>query len=104
MPRFVGRPVIVEAHSFEGNVAFWPEPFRLAVRRHYPDGTIGVAVGSELRTAKYGDWVVHGPDGLFTVMTPAAFEAMFSPQAVPAPSPAPPAASPRRDSRRGSHV
>jgi len=101
MPQFVGRPVIVEAYPFEANVAFLPEAFRQAVRRHFPDGTIGVAVGSELRVAKYGDWIVHGPDGLFTVLTPAAFETMFSPMAPPAPSPAP--APARREQRKSTH-
>jgi hypothetical protein len=106
MPQFVGLPVIVEAYRFETNVAFMPEHFRRAVRRYYPDGTVGVLVDNALRICKHADWIVQGPSGDFTVMSPAAFEASYAPfvAEVPAPPLAPVVMPERRAHRRTQNV
>lgn len=77
MPRFIARPVIVEAHQYSGHTHDLPHAFQLAVLRHVVGGTIEVATGDGARPCKCGDWIVRGPDGQFSVMRAATFEAMF---------------------------
>lgn len=79
MPRFVARPVVVEAHHLLESVNAMPEAFRLAVRRFLPNGTIEVMTGDGMRICRHTDWVMRGPDGEFSVMKNATFEAMFEP-------------------------
>jgi hypothetical protein len=83
MPRFVARPVTVEAFQFTGTVAFWPEPFRRAVVRHISGGLTDIQTADGVRPVRNNDWVVHGPSG-FSVLREAAFEAMFEEVAPPA--------------------
>jgi hypothetical protein len=90
MPRFVARPIVVEAHQYDGNTVAMPDAFRMAVRRHLPGGTVEVMAGEQLRACKHGDWIVRGPDGQFSVVRDAAFETMFEPhRAAPAALPEP---------------
>lgn len=87
MPRFIARPVIIEAHQFDkGTIGQWPDSFRLAVRRRMPDGTVEIMTGDGARNCKHRDWVWRGPDGEFSVSREAAFEAMFD-EHVPAAEP-----------------
>lgn len=81
MPRFIARPISVEAYRFEGNIVLWPDEFRFVVTRHFGDGTISIATGDGARVCRYGDWVINGPNG-FEVVHAAPFEAMFA-EAVP---------------------
>lgn len=85
MPRFVARPVVVEAHQFLGaSLTFaMPDAFRRAVVRFLPDGQGVVATGEGERSCVYGDWIMRGPDGSFSVVRAATFEAMFAQQAPP---------------------
>lgn len=78
MSRFVARPITVEAVRFEGTISFWPESFRLAVRRHQPGGITEIFTGDGVRPVLFGNHVVRGPDGLFTVWREAAFETWFA--------------------------
>ena len=78
MPRFVAKPMIVEAHQNMGQP--FPPEFALAVLQHRTDGMIDIATGDGTRPCKYTDWVVRGPSGQFSVMRDADFEAMFEPQ------------------------
>jgi hypothetical protein len=80
MPRFVTRNVTINAVQFTGDIAFWPEAFRLAVRRHLSGGITEIMTGDGVRACRYGDWVVNGPDGAMTVWKDAAFEAFFAPK------------------------
>lgn len=77
MPRFIARPITVEAHQFTGDVALWPDPFRLVVRRH-GDGRTEILTLDGARPVRYGDFVMHGPGG-FSVVHEAEFEASFDP-------------------------
>jgi len=77
MPRFIGKPVIVEAFQFEGHTHTMPESFRLAVRAHRVGGIIEVMTGDGVRACRHGDWLVHGPDGTFSVQRGALFETWF---------------------------
>lgn len=79
MPRFVANPVIVSCERFTGTIDQWPESFRLAVRRHLAGGITEIMTGDGVRPVRYGDWVVHGPDGLFTVWHESQFETFFAP-------------------------
>lgn len=83
MPRFVARSIIIEAVQNTGSIAEWPDPFRMAVVRYMPGGTIDVMTGDGARQCRYLDWMVRGPDGQFTVVRDAAFEAMFELHAEP---------------------
>jgi hypothetical protein len=85
MPRYVARPVQVTAFQYDGHTHEWPEAFRMAVRRHLPGGTVEIMTGDGLRPCKHGDWIMHTPDGQFSVVRDAAFETMFEPQR-PAPA------------------
>lgn len=78
MPRFVARPIVIEAHQFDGHTVAMPDAFRMAVRRQLADGTIDVMTGDGLRSCRYGDWIVHGPDGQFSVVRASTFEMMFA--------------------------
>lgn len=87
MPRFIAKPIVVEAHQFDAaTVSAMPEAFRFAIRRHLPDGTVEVMTGDGLRICRHGNWIVRGTDGDFTVMRNRAFEALFEPHVV-APAP-----------------
>lgn len=99
MPRFVAKPTIVEAIQYDGHMSLMPESFRLTLRRHLADGTVEIMTGDGARACKYGDWIVHGPDGLFSVMRNATFEAMFTPHVVQEPTPQPAPAVPATKSR-----
>lgn len=108
MPRFVARPVMVEAHQWTGHTHLMPEAFRLAVRGHRAGGIIEVMTGDGVRQCKHEDWIVHGPDGSFSVQRNAMFETWFAPvvpaiEPVAQPTPiATPAA--RADTRRKAHA
>jgi hypothetical protein len=79
MPRFIARPVEVEAHQYDGTTVCMPDDFRRALRRYLPDGTVEFMTGDGPRPCKYRDWVMRGPDGQISVIRDAAFEAMFAP-------------------------
>lgn len=118
MPRFVAIPIQIEAFQYDGHISLMPDSFRMTLLRHLNDGTIEIRTGDGARSCKYGDWIVHGPDGLFSVMRNATFEAMFTPHVAevaaerskrvmadalaemdkltPQPAPPIPAAAPRR--------
>lgn len=83
MPRFVGKPTIVEAEQFLGSIAFWPESFRRAVVRHLPGGTTEVRTAEGVRPVKQNDWILRGPYGDFSVMKPSAFETFFTEHEAP---------------------
>ena len=83
MPRFVARPVLVEAFQFDGTTVGMPDAFRAALLRHLPNGTVEFMTGDGPRPCKYHDWIVRGPDGPFSVMREAAFEMMFAPVVTP---------------------
>lgn len=85
MARFVANPVIVEAVQYRsGDVACWPDEFRRALHRHIGGGRVEVTTGDGPRPLRDGDWVVHGPDGLFSVWREAAFEVWFALRVPPA--------------------
>lgn len=83
MPRFIARPVVVEAHPFLGDISQWPDAFRLAVVRHVPGGLTEIRTSDGTRPCRYGDWIVRGSDGTFTVMHEATFETMFEEHTAP---------------------
>lgn len=89
MPRFTALPVTVEAHQWAGHMHMLPEPFRIAIRTHRPGGMIEVMTGDGIRQCRHEDWIVRGPDGQFSVMRAAAFEAMYGPQEEPPAAPIP---------------
>ena len=94
MPRFAARPIGVTAFQWTGHTHMLPEAFRLAVCRHLVGGMIEIRTGDGPRVCKHDDWIVHGPDGLFSVLRNAAFETMFEPQPQPQPQPQSPAPIP----------
>jgi hypothetical protein len=79
MPRFVAKPVTVEAHMWDGHMHMMSDAFRRSVLRHLPNGTVEINTGDGPRPCAQGSWIVHGPDGAFSVMRKAAFAAMFKP-------------------------
>jgi hypothetical protein len=79
MPRFVARPVQIEAHQWEGHTHELPESFRRAVTRHIMGG-VEIMTGDGARACKHYDWIVRGPDGQFSVVRAAAFETYFEEQ------------------------
>lgn len=81
MPRFVARPIVVEAHQYDG--ATLPPDFALAVKQHLSTGLVQVNTGDGPRPCKYGDWIVRGASGEFSVVKDAAFEMMFEEQQAP---------------------
>ena len=86
MARFIARPVQVEAFQYDGTTVCMPDAFRLALRRHLPNGTVEFMTGDGPRPCKYHDWVVRGPDGQLSVVRDATFEAMFAPvETIPPP-------------------
>jgi hypothetical protein len=102
MPRFVAKPVIVTAFQYDGHLHLMPEAFRLAVRGHRAGGIIEVMTGDGVRQCKHEDWIVHGPDGSFSVQRNAMFETWFTEQThVEPPTPTPAA---RADTRRKAHA
>lgn len=86
MPRFVARPVIVEAFQYDGTTVCMPDAFRLALLRHLPNGTVEFLTRDGPRPCKYHDWIVRGPDGQLSITREGVFEAMFEP-AVSTPPP-----------------
>ena len=78
MPRYVGLPTVIEAHQYKGSTVDFPEAFRLAVVRHVPGVVTDVATADGTRRMHHDDWIFRGPDGGFSVMRPAAFEAFFT--------------------------
>ena len=99
MPRFVGRPVVIEAHQWDGYLHDLSETFRQAVRGFLPGGLMTIATIDGPKRCAQGDWIVHGPDGAFSIVKAALFEAMYQPLPVVAPAPEPefaPAAAPAR--------
>jgi len=76
MPRFIASPVVVEAHSWEGNTVLMPDEFRLAVSP-LPDGRAMVQTMDGAQVAQRGDYVVRGADGDFVVVKAAKFETLF---------------------------
>lgn len=85
MPRFVARPVVVEAHQYLGNVVAMPIDFRDAVRRYAHDGSVDIMSSDGLRCCRHGDWIVRGPTGEFSIQRVATFEKMFEPHHPPPP-------------------
>jgi hypothetical protein len=102
MPRFVAKPVVVEAHMWDGHMHMMSDAFRRSVLRHLPNGTVEIDTGDGPRPCAQGSWIVAGPDGAFSVMRAATFEAMFAPFVAeestpqPAPEPIPARATVRR--------
>ena len=90
MPRFIARPVTVEAHQWGGNTVLMPDDFRLSVQST-PDGRAVVTTLDGPKVAQRDDWIMRGPGGDFVVVRPAAFETMFEPLAQ---TPEPPAKRP----------
>lgn len=74
MPRFVARPVIIEAFQWSGHTHELPESFRMAITRHLPGGMVEVRTGDGVRQCAHYDWIIRGPDGQFSVLKSAAFE------------------------------
>jgi hypothetical protein len=77
MPRFVARPVIVEAFQWTGHAHELPESFRMAIARHLVGGIVEVMTGDGARQCRHDDWIVRGPEGTFSVLRAAAFEAGY---------------------------
>lgn len=77
MPRYVARPVIVEAYAWTGHTHELPEDFRRAITRHLQAGGVEVMTGDGARQCKHYDWIVRGPEGQFSVIRAAAFEAGY---------------------------
>jgi hypothetical protein len=102
MPRFTTRSVQIEAVQWSGSTHLMSDAFRRAVLRYLPDGTVEIGTGDGPRPCKQGWWIVHGPDGAFSVMRAAAFEAMFMPYVAeePTPQPAPTPIPARAEIRR----
>lgn len=76
MPRFVARPVVVEAYCWDGNSVGWPEDFRLVLATT-PDGRAMVQTADGVSVAKRDDWIVRGGDGMFVVVKAATFETTY---------------------------
>jgi hypothetical protein len=108
MPRFIARPVEVEAHQYDGTTVCMPDDFRRALIRHLPNGTVEFLTGDGPRPCKYHDWVVRGPDGLLSVIRDATFEAMFTPLVTASPpealQPAPPITAKRAGKKDVTHA
>lgn len=83
MPRFTGRPTIIEAHQFNGNANAMPDQFRMAVVRYHANGTADVMTGDGLRSCRSGDWIARGPSGQFMIWHDADFEAFFQEHEAP---------------------
>ncbi len=77
MPRFVARPVVVEAVQYTGGQL--PPSFALGIARHRLDG-LDIHTEDGLRHCKVSDWVFRDWNGQFWVMSDARFEAMFEEQ------------------------
>ena len=78
MPRFVARPVVIEAHQWSGNAVLMPDDFRLSLTPQ-PDGSALVQTIGGGRRALHGDWVMRGSDGSFSVVRGGAFDDLFEP-------------------------
>lgn len=84
MPRFVARPVVIEAHQWDGNAVLMPDDFRISLTPQ-PDGSALVHTLEGGRRATHGDWIMRGADGTFSVVRDGAFDTLFEPwKAVPA--------------------
>lgn len=77
MVRYIGRPVVVEAHQH--GVGMLPDGFQYAVQRQVSSMTMEIKTLDGPRLCKPGDWIVRGPGGDFRVMHQAEFETMFAP-------------------------
>jgi hypothetical protein len=73
MPRFVGRPFVVEAHQWWGSSATMPLDFAREASR---------------RRADRGSWIVRDGNGTFSHLPQVAFELAFAPVSQAALSPA----------------
>jgi hypothetical protein len=80
MPRFIARPIVIEAHQFRGNSVGMPENFRMAIVGYRPAGGCDVMTGDGLRPCMHNNWIMRGPDGQFSVVKQSAFEQMFQEQ------------------------
>ena len=78
MPRFVARPIVIEAHQWGGNAVLMPDDFRMSLTPQ-PDGSALVQTVGGGRRALPGDWVMRGADGTFSVVRGGAFDALFEP-------------------------
>lgn len=77
MPRFIAKPVVVEAHQYMGGPM--PMNFQIAIVRKEMDGAATVATNDGPRLCRHRDWIVRGADGGFTVAREAAFEVAYEP-------------------------
>jgi hypothetical protein len=102
MPRFTTRPCQIEAHEWDGHMHMMPDAFRRCVLRYLPNNMVEIDTGDGPRPCAHGSWIVHGPDGAFSVMRKAAFAAMFMPYVAehPTPQPAPTPIPARAEIRR----
>ncbi|MGD0108360.1 MAG: hypothetical protein ABSC06_30625 [Rhodopila sp.] len=112
MPRFVARPIGITAVQWTGHTHMLPEAFRLAVCRHLVGGMIEIRTADGPRACKHEDWIVHGPDGTFSVVRGALFETWFEalqptpivtdpePPAIIVTDPEPPAIPAKRQPRK----
>jgi hypothetical protein len=80
MPRYTARPVTIEAFQWLGHTHELPEAFRMVVTRHLQAGGVEVMTGDGARQCRHYDWIVRGPEGQFSVLKAAAFEAGFEEQ------------------------
>ena len=76
MPRFVARPVVIEAFQWLGHSHELPEDFRRAITRHTMGG-VEIMTGDGARVCKHYDWIARGAEGQFFVLKAAAFEAGY---------------------------
>ena len=79
MPRFIGLPVVVEAHQYQGNTLNMDGAFNAAFIQFAPSGDAVVRTDYGNVVLRQGDWMVRGQDGAITPMRAAVFEAMFKP-------------------------
>lgn len=100
MPRYIGRPVGVEAHQWTGHAHMLPDAFRLAIRAHRAGGIVEVMTGDGIRQCKHEDWIVAGPDGTFSVQRNAMFETWFEEHRD---EPPPPTSTPMKRTKEKVH-
>jgi hypothetical protein len=77
MPQFVARPVLIEAHQYQGHTLNMDGPFNAAFLSYVSGSTARVwneGVPCELHV---GDWLVRGRDGVVRVCRQAVFETNY---------------------------
>jgi len=77
MARFQARPIVVEAHQWNGEIGMLPESFVVALVGYVRDGPATVPTADGNREVPRGGWIYRGPNGEFSVMSAAAFDGTF---------------------------